>query len=196
MVGTGTIKCLTVLCEAGLGSSPAAPSPRAVGKAAGQSGAPGGFPRGLWHPPRCSAEQFITCDVTPALSPCASPGTREPPRNARLLQGETRPQHPAPHWPLPAARAASGVCPAANVPQQNLAAGAGRCLGAAALLWGRRRGRSHPALPRAPGERVLPHGSSRASHGRGVERGTSALWSWVSRFRQGRISRCTRSGIT
>lgn len=107
MVGTGTIKCLTVLCEAGLGSSPAAPSPRAVGKAAGQSGAPGGFPGGLWHPPRCSAEQFITCDVSPALSPCASPGTREPPRNARLLQGETRPQHPAPSTPLAASR---GTC--------------------------------------------------------------------------------------
>ena len=88
MVGTGTIKCLTVLCEAGLGTSPAAPSPRAVGKADGQPGAPGGFPGGLWQPPRCSSEQFITCNISRMLSPCASPGTREPLRDAQLLQGE------------------------------------------------------------------------------------------------------------
>lgn len=166
MVGTGTIKCLTVLREAGLGSSPAAPSPRAVGKVAGQSGAPGGFPGGLWHPPRCPAEQFITCDVSPVLSPWASPGTREPPRNAQLLQGETRPRHPAPS-------STCGIWGSSRCQRPPAKPGC-RCLGAAALLWGRRRGRSHPALPRAPGERVLPHGSSRASHGRGVERGTSA----------------------
>ena len=59
-------------------------------------------------------------------------------------------EHLVAERPLPAARAASGVCPAANVPQQNQAAGAGWCFRAAALLWGRRRGRSHPALPRAP----------------------------------------------
>lgn len=78
-MGTGTIKCLTVLCEAGLGASPAAPSPWATGKVTGQSRAPGRFARGFCHPPRCSAKQFITCGVSLVLSPRACLGTCEPP---------------------------------------------------------------------------------------------------------------------
>lgn len=65
MVGTGTIKCLTVLCEVGLGTSPAAPSPHAVGKVVSQPGAPRGLAQRALAPP----EVFEPSSSLPVVLP-------------------------------------------------------------------------------------------------------------------------------
>lgn len=50
MVGTGNPKCLMVLCEVGLGTCPAAPSPQAMGRAANALRVLGAIPEGAGTP--------------------------------------------------------------------------------------------------------------------------------------------------
>lgn len=193
MVGTGTIKCLTVLCEAGPGASPAAPSPWAVGKIAGQSGAPGGFPRGFCRPPRCSAKQFITCDVSPMLSPRARLGTCEP-----LAAPGRDPSAQYPNSGFLQRRQHPGFVPQPTSPSKT------RLLGQASakelLLCS---GHTEESLDscsalRPPGSRSCPTAEARypmLPHTRGVQHGTSVLGR-VSRCRHRYMSRCRGSGIT
>lgn len=54
--------------QVGLGTSPAAPCAWLC-----PPSDPRGFPKGLWHPLRCSVEQVIACDVSSGLLLAASP---------------------------------------------------------------------------------------------------------------------------
>jgi len=65
-------------------------------RVAGQPGAPGGFPGGHWHPPRCPAEQFVTCDVfLMGVPACVS--LRAMPSCSRD-RPDCGTEHPVPEW--------------------------------------------------------------------------------------------------